>query len=83
MHFASCQHPYEPCVDGSESEFALLGPLAGSWDILKYPMYFSSAEVCVDDQAGLIADGLDETFFLLKSVTEAGRVLLSCHTIAL
>ena len=70
MDLSACQHPYEPCVNGSELQLALLSPLAGSRNVFQYPVYFSCAEVCVNDQTGLAADRVDEALFLLQPVTE-------------
>ena len=70
MDLSACQHPYEPCVNGSELQLALLGPLAGSRNVFQYLVYFSCAEVCVDYKAGLVAYRLCQSLLFLEPVTE-------------
>ena len=55
MHLASCQHPYEPCVDCSEAKSAFLCLLTRSFDIVEDPAHLGGAEICIDDESGLVA----------------------------
>ena len=69
MNFSSCQHPYEPCIDCSESELSFIGPLSGSRDVFKDPQDLGGAEICIDDKPCLASDQIG-TSVSLEAVAE-------------
>ena len=70
MNFAACEHPHKPCVYSSEPESASFGLLSCTRYVLEYPVDLGGAEVGVDDESCLAADGVNESFLPFKSVTE-------------
>ena len=70
MNFAACEHPYKPGVYRSEPELSFFCLLSCAWYVLQDPVDLGSAEVGVDDESCLAADGVNEPFLPFKSVTE-------------
>ena len=71
MHLSSCEHPDEPGIYCSESEFSFIGSLACSRHILKNPENLCSTEICVDDEACLAPDKVG-TPVSFEAVAELG-----------
>ena len=76
MYFAAGEAPDEPCVDGTEHQFAPFGAFAGTRDVVQNPLDLGCAEVGVDDQTGLLADGVGETLvFQFVAIVRRAAVL--------
>ena len=68
---AGGQVPEEPGVDGAEGEIAFVGAGSRSGNVVEEPAEFAGGEVCVDDEAGFVLDGL-EVAVAFELVAELG-----------
>ena len=59
MGGAAGQVPDEPGVDGTEEEFAFVSKFLGFRDVVEEPADLGGGEVGVNDEAGLLFDGLE------------------------
>ena len=64
MDSAAGQVPDEPGVDGAEEEFALVRKFLCFGDVVEKPADLGGGEVGVDDEAGLLFDGLEMSLCL-------------------
>ena len=76
MHFAARQPPDQPCVDRSEHQLALLGPLPRARHVVQNPFDLRGAEIGVDDQARLFANPLGFSFGLQRVAVLRGPAVL-------
>ena len=75
---AARELPYEPRVHRAEAQPSLLSPLAGAGHMVEHPFYLRSAEVGVDNQPRLLANGLREPVGL-QPVAILGRAAVLPH----
>ena len=53
MAFSAREFPYQPAVDSAEKKVALLGALAHTLYVIKYPAQLGGAEIGVDKKTRL------------------------------
>jgi len=56
MHLESREACDQPAVDSAEAQFAGIGPVACARHMVKNPFDLGGTEICVNNQAGLLAD---------------------------
>ena len=56
MLFAVRKFPKQPRIDGTENQVAFFGTFTGALDVIKNPLNFRSAEICVCRKSGHAAD---------------------------
>ena len=71
MHRTLRELPDKPAVDGAESEFPALGPLACARNVVQNPGHLRAREVGVDDETSLLLNQSLEPV-TLQPVAEAG-----------
>src|SRR4051812_23512917 len=62
MHFTFRQFPYQPGINSAKSQFATCGSVPCSFYLVQYPFDLCAREVGVDNETGILAHIVGETF---------------------
>src|ERR1700683_4586222 len=76
MNFAIREVPDEPRIDGAEKELALFGASAGFGNVFEHPGDFGGGEIRIEQEAGLLPDGLLHAFVAQAFAEGRGAAIL-------
>ncbi|MNL06343.1 hypothetical protein D3C87_1269760 [compost metagenome] len=76
MALAIGQLPDQPAIDGAEGQLAAFGAGAGAFVVIEHPAQLGAREIGVDDQAGLLLEGVAVAGGLQRLAHRRGAAVL-------